>query len=124
MENQKIIESARDYIYRKNILNNLCSVYKIKCVYVLQPVFVLSKNLVGKTDQQISKWILKYFKNDEVIYKIGYAEISNLDRSIKYNLINIFDNQSNIYFDHVHTNKYRSEIIGKELRKILDIEKN
>jgi hypothetical protein len=123
-ENQKIIESARDYIYRKNILNNLCGVYKIKCIYVLQPVFVLSKNLVGKTDQQISKWILKYFKNDEVIYKIGYAEISNLDRSIKYNLINIFDNQSNIYFDHVHTNKYGSEIIGKELRKILDIEKN
>jgi hypothetical protein len=119
----KIIQSANDYVYRKNILNNLCNIYKIKCIYVLQPVFVLSKNLVGETDQQISKWILKYFKNDKIIYKIGYAEILNLDRSIKYNLNNIFDNQSNIYFDHVHTNKYGSEIIGRELRKILDIEK-
>ena len=59
-----------------------------------------------------------------MIYKIGYAEILNLDRSLKYNLTNIFDNQSNIYFDDVHTNKYGSEIIGSELRKILDIEKN
>lgn len=120
----KIIESAKDYVYRKNILNNLCSVYKIKCIYTLQPVFVLSKNLTGKTDKQIEKWILKYFKNDEMIYKIGYAEMLNLDRSLKYNLNNIFDNQSNIYFDYVHTNKYGSEIIGKELRKILDFEKN
>jgi hypothetical protein len=120
----KIIESARDYVYRKNILDNLCSVYKIKCIYILQPVFVLSKNLIGKTDQQISKLILKHFKNDEMIYKIGYAEILNLDRSVKYNLTNIFDNQSNIYFDYVHTNKYGSKIIGKELRKILDVEKN
>ena len=120
----KIIESARDYVYRKNILDNLCSVYKIKCIYVLQPVFVLSKNLNGKTDQQISKWILKHFKNDKMIYKIGYAEILNFNRSVKYNLTNIFDNQSNIYFDYVHTNKYGSKIIGKELRKILDVEKN
>lgn len=120
----KIIESAKDYVYRKNILNNLCSVYKIKCIYTLQPAFVLSKNLTGKTDKQIEKWILKYFKNDELVYKIGYAEMLNLDRSLKYNLNNIFDNQSNIYFDYVHTNKYGSEIIGKELRKILDFEKN
>lgn len=120
----KITETARDYVYRKNILNNLCSTYKIKCIYVLQPVFVLSKNLTGKTDQQISKWTLKHFKNDEMIYKVGYAEILNLDRSVKYNLSNIFDNQSNIYIDYVHFNKYGSEIIGKELRKILDFEKN
>jgi hypothetical protein len=120
----KIIESARDYVYRKNILDNLCSIYKIKCIFTLQPAFVLSKNLIGKTDQQISKFILKHFKNNEMIYKIGYAEILNLDRSVKYSLINIFDNQSNIYFDFVHTNKYGSEIIGKELRKILDVEKN
>ena len=124
MAKSKIIESAREYVYRKNILDNLCSVYKIKCIYTLQPVFVLSKNLIGKTDQQISKFILKYFKNNEMIYKIGYAEILNLDRSLKYNLTNIFDNQSNIYFDDVHTNKYGSEIIGRHLRKILDIEKN
>jgi hypothetical protein len=90
----------------------------------LQPGFVLSKNLIGKTDQQINKWIQKYFKNDEMIYKIGYAEILNLDRSLKYDLNNLFDNQSNIYFDYAHTNKYGSEIIGKELRKILDVEKN
>ena len=120
----KIIESARDYVYRKNILDNLCSIYKIKCIFTLEPAFVLSKNLIGKTDQQISKFILKHFKNNEMIYKIGYAEILNLDRSVKYSLTNIFDNQSNIYFDFVHTNKYGSEIIGKELRKILDFKKN
>jgi hypothetical protein len=119
----KIIEAAKDYVYRKNILNNLCDDYKIKCIYVLQPAFVLSKNLTGKTDQQINKWILKYYKFDEMITKLGYNEILNLSRQTK-SLTNIFDNQSNIYFDYVHTNKYGSEIIGKELRKILNFEKN
>ena len=124
IEKSKIIETARDYVYRKNILNNMCSAYKIKCIYALQPVFVLSKNLTGKTDQLISKWILKHFKNEEMIHKIGYTEILNFDSSATYNLSNIFDNQSNIYIDYVHFNKYGSEIIGKELRKILDFKKN
>ena len=124
IEKSKIINAAEDYVYRKNILNNLCSIYKIKCIYVLQPVFVLSKNLNGRTDQQIKKWHLKYFKNDEMIYKIGYNHILNSDKSIKYNLTKIFDNQSNIYLDYVHTNKYGSKIIGEELKKILDTENN
>lgn len=124
IEKLKIIKTAEDYVYRKNILNNLCSVYKIKCIYVLQPVFVLSKNLTSKTDQQINKWHLKYFKNDKLTFKIGYAEILNLDKFAPYDLTNIFDNQSGIYFDGIHTNKYGSKIIGEELKKILDIEKN
>ena len=122
MPKSKITEVARDYIYRKNILNNLCNIYKINCIFVLQPVFVLSKNLTGKTDQQIRKYILKYFKNDKMIYQLGYDEILNLNRPNK-NFINIFDNHNSIYFDDVHTNKYGSQIIGKELKKILNFKK-
>lgn len=119
----KITETAKDYVYRQNILNNLCNIYKIECIYVLQPVFVLSKNLTGKTDQQINKWISKYQKLDEMVYKLGFNEIINLSSQTK-SLINIFDNQSNIYFDYVHTNKYGSEIIAKQFIKILNFGKN
>ena len=59
-----------------------------------------------------------------MIYNIGYDHILNSDKSLKYNLTKIFDNQSNIYFDYVHTNKYGSKIIGEELKKILDIQNN
>ena len=65
-----------------------------------------------------------FFKNICLIAFNRKFEILNLDKSLKYNLSNIFDNQSNIYFDAVHFNKYGSEIIGKELRKILDFKKN
>ena len=121
IRNSKIIESADDYIYRKKILNDFCNLYKIKCVFILQPVFVLSKNLEGKTDSEINDWHNMYFKNDKKIYQIGFERILSSDKNI-YNLTNILDNQSDTYFDYVHVNKKGIKIIGEKFRKILEIE--
>jgi hypothetical protein len=119
IKKSKILNSAEDYIYRKEILTELCEVYEIECIFILQPAFVLSKNLNNKTDLQIKKWHEKYFKNDQMILETGYKKIILSDKKI-YDLKNIFDDKSNIYFDYVHSNKYGSEIIGNNLRKILN----
>jgi len=118
IDNKKIIEAANHYTYSKSVLKNLCDVYKIDYIFVLQPVFVLSKNLNSKIDIKIKKWHDKYFKNDEKVYRIGYSEIIKSNNDIR-NLTNIFDNNSGIYFDGVHTNKVGAKIIGKNLRKII-----
>ena len=118
IENKTIIEAANDYSYRKKILKKLCEVYGIDCIFVLQPVFVLSKNLNSKTDIIIKKWHDKYFKNDKKIYQIGYNEIIKSNNDV-INLTNIFDDQSGIYFDYVHSNKVASKIIGESLRKVI-----
>ena len=117
IEKSKIISSAKDYIYRKKIIEKLCKVYSIKkCIFVLQPVFVLSQKLNGDTDILIQEWHDKYFKNDRAVYELGYNYLVSNVKNI-YNLVDIFDNQSNIYLDYVHTNKVGSKIIGEELRK-------
>ena len=119
IEKSKIISSAKDYIYRKKIIEKLCKVYSIKkCIFVLQPVFVLSQKLNGDTDILIQEWHDKYFKNDRAVYELGYNYLISNVKNI-YNLVDIFDNQSNIYLDYVHTNKVGSKIIGEELMKIL-----
>ncbi len=118
IENKKILEAADDYSYRKKIIENLCNIYDIKCIFVIQPVFILSENLNSETDLQIKKWHNKYFKNDKNVYQTGYERIFETNTNIK-NLIKIFDNQSGIYFDYVHTNKKGSKIIGENLKKII-----
>jgi hypothetical protein len=118
IENRAIIEAANDYTYRKNIIKKLCKAYSIDCIFVLQPVFVLSKKLNSKTDIAIKKWHNKYFKNDKKVYQVGYNEIIKSNNDI-INLTNIFDNQSGIYLDYVHSNKVGSKIIGESLRKII-----
>ena len=118
IENRTIIEAANDYTYRKNITKKLCEVYNIDCIFVLQPVFVLTKNINSKTDIAIKKWHNKYFNNDKKVYQVGYNEIIKSNNDI-VNLSNIFDNQPGIYFDYVHSNKVGSKIIGESLRKII-----
>ena len=120
----KILDSANDYTYRKKILQNLCTIYKIKkCIFILQPIFILTKDLSSPTDVIIKEWHNKYFKNDDEIYKTGYKKIINSNNDI-YDLTKIFDSQNNIYFDYVHTNKLGSEIIGNNLMNILKKELN
>ena len=116
----KVIQSAQDYIYRKNIIEKLCDIYKIKCKFIIQPNFALSKNLDGKSDKMIKEWQKKYFKNDKKILDIGYQKILSEDNI--YNLSNIFDNKKNIHFDTIHSNKFGSEIIANNLKIIIEKE--
>ena len=71
----KIIRSADEYIYRMKILEKLCNVYDTKCIFVLQPIFVLTDGLNGKSDKQIKEWHEVNFKNDKKIYEMGYNRI-------------------------------------------------
>ena len=114
----QIFNSVDDYLNRKEILENLCKIYEINCIFVLQPIFILSDNLNGTTDKQIQKWHNKYFKNDKAIYELGYKKILSKDNEI-FDLSTIFDNNDYTYLDYVHFNKIGSKIIGENLIEIL-----
>ena len=119
----KIIESADEYIYRMKILEKLCNVYDTKCIFVLQPIFVLTDGLNGKSDKQIKEWHEVNFKNDKKIYEMGYNRIIESSNKI-YDLRSILDRKSGTYFDYVHSNKTGSKIIGVALKNILNNELN
>lgn len=117
IDQKKIIKAANDYLYRKNIIKNLCNNYKIKCIFLLQPVFSLTKNINGKFDKRLFNIEKYYFSSSSMTYNLGYSLLVK-DPDI-YNLSNIFDNKNDIFIDMVHFNKTGSEIIGQSINKIL-----
>lgn len=109
--------SAREYVYRKEVTEKLCDIYNIKCLFFLQPVFHLSKNLNGKFDYKLKVYEKKFFSSSKKVFSLGYSEIQKLTKV--FNLQDIFDGKNEIYTDMVHFNKEGSEIIGKSISKVL-----
>lgn len=110
--------AAKDYIYRKKILNEICNVYKINCLFILQPHFYLTKNN-HITDHyiRIENFYNKFYPNNKKIYKKGYEILKNEIDIIDFT--GILDNIDNTYFDEAHLDKQGSEAIGINLRKVI-----
>lgn len=118
VEDKNIELAAIDYIYRKKILEDLCNIYKIKCIFILQPNFYLTKNNNSSDHyKMIKSFYSKFYSNNENIYKKGYSILIK-EKNI-FNFTDIFDDIKNTYFDDVHSDKKGSEAIGLNLKKIL-----
>ncbi len=118
VKKEDIIKAAEDYILRKKVTKILCKEFEIECIFAIQPAFILTKNIESNSDKQIFDWHEKNFPNDRKIYEIGYNHIFSNDKEA-FNLTNIFDNHSELYFDYVHSNKKGSKLIAIELLNIL-----
>lgn len=117
----EVKKSAEDYIYRKEIILDLCSFYQIKkCIFILQPSFILSSNLNSKTDVEIRKNILNIFPQELEIYQIGYQSIMKNNKDV-YNLSNILDGINGTFYDYCHFNKKGYKILANHLVEILKL---
>lgn len=114
---KKVRLAAEDYLYRKKIIEELCSTFDIKCIFFLQPIFHLSKNLNGNFDKKLKIYEKKYFPSAKIVFEKGYKIIEK--NTNVYNLSNIFDDKKNIYIDMVHFNKKGSYILAKKLGDVL-----
>lgn len=94
---KKIILAADEYTYQKHIAENICNIYKIKCYFILQPIFVKSKNLNGNIDNYIKEKLSKSsIENDKQLFDYGYNYILSTESDI-LNFSNLFDNQDDIF---------------------------
>jgi hypothetical protein len=115
---KNIEEAANDYIYRKKILEDLCKIYKIKCVFILQPNFYLTKNNNSSDHyKKIKSFYSKFYPNNEYILKKGYSILIK-EKNI-FDFTGIFDDIENTYFDDAHVEKKGSEAIGLNFKEIL-----
>ena len=118
IEENEIIKSANEYLYRKNIIKGVCKTYNIECIFILQPNFYLTKNKnVSKHNQKINNFMKLHYPNNAQIMKSGYSIISK-DKDI-LDFTNTYDDLEDTYFDDAHTNKIGSKVIGLKFKKIL-----
>jgi hypothetical protein len=119
VDKKKIILAAEEYNYQKHIAENICEIYNIKCFFILQPIFVKSKNLNGNIDNYLKEKLSKStIEHDKELYDYAYNYILSKEDNV-LNFSNLFDNQDNIFFDYVRLNKYGIEIISEELKKLI-----
>ena len=113
----EIKKSYEDYKYRKKITKTLCQSLKIKCLFLLHPVFYTSDNLNGYQDKLVNEYTLKFHPNYPDLVKYGYGFLSKEEDII--DLSKKFNNVENIFFDEAHTNKIGAEILGNEIFKLI-----
>ena len=119
VDKKKIILAAEEYNYQKHIAENICEIYNIKCFFILQPIFVKSKNLNGNIDNYLKEKLSKStIEHDKELYDYAYNYILSKEDNV-LNFSNLFDNQDNIFFDYVRLNKYGIKIISEELKKLI-----
>ncbi len=114
---KKIEVAANNFIFRKNLIYQLCKLYNIECYVFLQPNMWNSKNIYGERIDIIKKFFDKRFLINEYIFQKGYQIILKDENVIS--LVNIFDNKKDIFIDDVHFDKYGSELIAEKMKKYI-----
>lgn len=118
LSDKKVELAVKDYAYRKSILEKLCKIYKIKCVFILQPVFYLTKNNNSTSHYiKIKNFYEKFYPNNEILYKKGYSLLKKEENIIDFT--SIFDNIKDTYFDDAHSDKQGSEAIAVKMKEVL-----
>ena len=113
----QIKASVDDYNYRKKIIKKLCNQNNLKCVFLIQPHFYTTSGLNSKLDKKLKKSIVETFPQLKYVVQKGYEIL--LENDDVYDLTKIYNNQNEIFVDDAHTNKFGSEILGKEIMKII-----
>ena len=119
VNNQDIEDSVKEYKYRKEITKKLCEKYNLKCFFAIHPTFYNVKGLNSKSDIKIKNFYNRNFPYNQKIYEYGYNLILN-DEDV-HDLTKIFDDQNEIFYDDVHTNKTGSKILGENIFNIIKL---
>ena len=117
VNDKELGESYQDYFYRKEIIKMMCNQLKLKCLFLIHPVFYTTDGLGSKNDILVAEYIQKHYPNYKKIVDEGY-QILRQDKDI-IDLSKIFESKKNIFFDEAHTNKIGSEVMGKEIYNII-----
>ena len=104
--------AAAYYVKMRDYTQTICEAYKIKCIFVIQPVALLEAAPTKAASTAASEH-LKSFLADDAVYKRGYAYIFRHAGDKVLDATHLFEGKDDIYIDVVHFNKRGSELIGK-----------
>ncbi|MDC0454870.1 hypothetical protein OAL68_02490 [Candidatus Pelagibacter sp.] len=109
--------AAEDYSYRKKIIENLCEVYSVKCIFFLQPA-IFFDDTKKSFNQSIEEYNKKIFSKNSYLYGFGYEIIKSQNEDI-VDFSKILNGQNNVFFDASHFDKNGSRIIGENILKVI-----
>ena len=113
---KSIIESANVFLQDIEVTKAICTIYNIKCIFIIQPVIFNSsilehKRIIDQTNYETSNYADAYL--------LGYKRIlEKCDYCIDAS--KILDNKEKTYIDAVHFSKRGSKIVGDFLRNIIE----
>lgn len=109
--------AATDYSYRKKIIENLCEVYSIKCIFFLQPA-IFFDDAKKSFSKSIEEYYKKFFSKNLYLYSFGYEIILSQNKDV-IDFSKILNEQNNIFFDASHFDKNGSRIIGENILRVI-----
>lgn len=104
--------AAAYYVKMRGYTQTICEAYRIKCIFIIQPVALLEA-APSQAAKKAASEHLKSFLADDGVYKNGYAHIFRHAGDKVLDATHLFDGKDEIYIDVVHFNKRGSELIGK-----------
>lgn len=114
-------EDVKNYLSYREVIQNLCNSYEIKCLFVIQPN-TLVESATSKASKKINEAHLKNFPNDAAIYKEGYSGILDNSCTNCVDASGLLSLSEDAYFDVVHLTKIGSKLLGELLyRKTLEL---
>ncbi|MGB7401718.1 MAG: hypothetical protein WA916_04025 [Arcobacter sp.] len=117
------IESFESWYRNIKMAKALCKEFDIKYLSFLQPTFGVGKYEFNKKEETIYKEYLKeinplYDKSLHKFYKNARL-IVKMNSDFMIDLVDIFQDYSEFYYDIRHPNKKGNEILAREITKII-----
>ena len=113
-----VVQAAEYYVKMRAYTETMCEAYRIKCIFVVQPVALLD-NAPNEAAKKATVDHLKSFISDVGVYKGGYEYIFSKAGTKVLDATRLFEGQDDIYIDVVHFNKRGSKLIGEFIHSAL-----
>jgi hypothetical protein len=108
----RVDEEVGYYLRARESTEALCAHYRVKCLFILQPIPVLEDAPKGSTEV-IVRENARYFPHDHEMFSRGYALIRKMPGDHYLDASRILENLPDAYVDVVHLSKIGNAALGK-----------
>ena len=100
------------YLRTQESAEALCAYYRIKCLFILQPLAVLESTPTGSTEAIVQE-DAKYFPHDHEIFSRGYELIRKVHGEHYLDASQLLENLPDAYIANAHLSKVGNATLGR-----------
>ena len=105
-------EDVGYYLQARESAEALCVHYRVKCLFILQPIAVLENAPTGSTEAIVQE-NAKYFPHDREVFSRGYEQIRKVRGDSYLDASRLLGNLPDAYVDVVHLSKVGNAALGR-----------
>src|SRR5262249_17671796 len=104
-------EDVGYYLRARDSAEAICAHYRVKCLFILQPIRVLEDAPTGSTEFIVGHYA-KYFPQDREIYSRGYTLIRQVRGDRYLDASRVLENMPDAYIGEAHLSKVGNAALG------------